>query len=391
MKKSTLTKLICLAVLCLMVLPLIMACGKSHTVYFDANGGTLKEEEETRKVKEGEMIGKLPSPKKDGFKFAGWYDEEDTNFEEKISQRDFVMYDMVLVARWDKDENTVSVEFDPNGGEIAESDAVKYVQKGDNIGRLPTPTREGYIFDCWTLEDGITVARQTTVIKGQTVLVAKWKMIVYCKDGTENHPFLPWQQISQATCETPERKSRVCEACGHEEYNDGEPATGHDWSNWSEEYMKRSRTCYECNKTDYQDFKNVTVEALGPGNYPTFDGDAWGKDKVSNLVNGTFEPGNEGTIAGKGTGALTATLDLSIPTAVDMIYVKGRGSASIEVTVTYEDGSTKMLGIGSFGDEPAKFEVEGKVITKVVVYMPNPSNGTDYWQEITLAKDVSAE
>ena len=37
------------------------------------------------------------------------------------------------------------------------------------------------------------------------------------------------------------------------------------------------------------------------------------------------------------------------------------------------------------------FDVEGKVITKVVVYMPNPSNGTDYWQEITLAKDISAE
>ena len=34
----------------------------------------------------------------------------------------------------------------------------------------------------------------------------------------------------------------------------------------------------------------------------------------------------------------------------------------------------------------AAFEVEGKVITKVVVYMPNPSNGTDYWEEIALAQ-----
>ncbi len=389
MKKSTLTKIICLAVLCLMVLPLVMACGKSYTVYFDANGGTI--EEESRKVKEGEMIGKLPTPKRDGFKFAGWYDEEDTNFEEKISQRDFVMFDMVLVANWEKDENTVSVEFDPAGGEISDSDAIKYVQKGDNVGKLPTPTREGYIFNCWTLEDGTTVVRQTTIIKANTVCVARWDKIVYCNDGTENHSWSIWQEVSQATCETAQRDSRVCSICGHTEYKDGAPAAGHDWSNWSEEYMKRSRTCYECQKTDYQDFKNVTVDALGSGVYPTFDGDAWGKDKVANLVNGTFEPGNEGTIAGKGTGALTCTLDLTNPTAVDMIYVKGRGSASIEVTVTYEDGSEKMLGIGSFGDEPAKFEVEGRVITKVVVKMPNPSNGTDYWQEITLAKDVSEE
>ena len=31
---------ILVAVLCLMVLPLVMACGKAHTIYFDANGGT---------------------------------------------------------------------------------------------------------------------------------------------------------------------------------------------------------------------------------------------------------------------------------------------------------------------------------------------------------------
>lgn len=390
MKKSTLTKIICLAVLCLMVLPLVMACGEeTYTVYFDANGGEVSEEE--REVVVGEPVGKLPTPTKSGFKFAGWFDEEDTNFEDKVSKNDVFRLDTVLVAKWEKDENTVSVEFDPNGGTIADADAIKYVQKGDNIGKLPTPSREGYTFNCWTLEDGTTIVRQTTVVKANTVCVARWDKIVYCNDGTENHAWSIWQEESQASCETAQRDSRLCTICGHTEYKDGAPAAGHDWSNWSEEYMKRSRTCYECQKTDYQDFKNVTVEALGQGNYPKFDGDAWGKDKVSNLINGTFEPGNEGTIAGKGTGALTCTLDLTTPTKVDMIYVKGRGSASIEVTVTYEDGSEKMLGIGSFGDEPAKFEVEGKVITKVVVVMPNPSNGTDYWQEVTLARDTSAE
>lgn len=390
MKKSTLTKIICLAVLCLMVLPLVIACGgKKFTVYFDANGGTVEEEE--RVVKEGEMIGKLPTPKRDGFKFAGWFDEEDINFEEKISQRDFVMFDMVLVANWEKDENTVSVEFDAAGGEISEADSVKYVQKGDNVGTLPTPTREGYIFNCWTLEDGLTVVRKTTVIKSNTVCVAKWDKIVYCNDGTENHSWSIWQEVSQATCETAQRDSRVCSICGHTEYKDGAPAAGHDWSNWSEEYMKRSRTCYECQKTDYQDFKNVTVDALGSGVYPVIDGDGWGKATAANLINGKLDEDNSGTFAGKGTGAITVTLNLTNPTAVDMIYVKGRGSAAIEVTVTYEDGSTKMLGIGSFGDEPAKFEVEGKVITKVVVVMPNPSQGMDYWEEIALAKDVNAE
>ena len=132
MKKSTLTKIICLAVLCLMVLPLVIACGEeTYTVYFDANGGEVNEEE--RKVVVGEPIGKLPTPTKSGFKFAGWFDEEDTNFEDKVSKNDVFRLDTVLVAKWEKDENTVSVEFDPNGGTIADADAIKYVQKGDNI------------------------------------------------------------------------------------------------------------------------------------------------------------------------------------------------------------------------------------------------------------------
>lgn len=395
MRKSTLTKIICLVVLCLMVLPLVVACGKSHTVYFDANGGTV--EEETRKVKSGEVLGKLPTPKRDGFKFAGWFDEEDDSFSDKISQRDVVVYDMVLVAKWDKDDTIASVEFDTAGGELPESDQIKYVKKGDGIGKLPVPTKEGFTFDCWTLEDGVTVVRQTTVVKGDNmVVVARWKPIVYCKDGTENHDWGIWQEESQATCETAQIDARICKICGHTERKENKPATGHDWSTWSEEYMKRSRTCYECSKNDYQDFKNVTVDALGKGNYPVIDGDGWGKDKAGNLINGTFEPSNEGTFAGRGTGAITVTLDLQNPTKVDMIYVKGKGSASVEVTVTYEDGTEKMLGIGSFTSDwvegtPAKFEVEGKVITKVVVLMANSSNGTDYWQEITLAQDIANE
>lgn len=354
------------------------------TVIFDANGGTVSET--SRKVRPGEMIGTLPTPNRAGFKFVGWFDEEDTNFEVKISASKLVIFDTVLVAKWERDENAVSVEFDPNGGIIDDVDVVRYLQKGDNIGKLPTPTREGYVFVCWTLEDGTTVARQTTVINTNTVCIAKWERIVYCMDGTENHAWSIWQEESQATCETAQIDVRVCAICGYTEYKEGTPALGHDWSNWFEEYMKKARTCYECHKMEIQNFKNVTIEALGPRNYPTIEGEVWGKDKVGNLINGMFEPSNEGAIVGKGSSPVTVTLDLANPTSVDIIYVKGRGSSSIEVSVTFEDGSQKFLGIGSFGDDPSSFEVEGKVITKVVIVMPNPSNGEDFWQEITLAQ-----
>ncbi|MBQ4510200.1 MAG: hypothetical protein II984_05710 [Clostridia bacterium] len=152
--------------------------------------------------------------------------------------------------------------------------------------------------------------------------------------------------------------------------------------------MKRSRSCYECKKTEVESFKDVTVWALGAGNYPKVEGDVWNGNGVSSLINGMYEPDNSSLIAGKGNSSVTVTLELANPTAVDMIYVKGRGSATIEVTVTYEDGTTKLIGIGSFGDEAACFFTDGNSIVKVTVNMPNPSEGNDFWQEITLAQKI---
>ncbi len=354
------------------------------TVYFNANGGTVCEE--SRKVAEGSAIGILPTPERGGYKFAGWYKEDDKTFETKISQRDTVTSDTVLVAWWQRDESAVSIEFDANGGVLNDNEAIKYVQKGSYAGTLPTPTKEGCTFLGWLLMDG-TELRKTTVINTNTIAIAVWINAVYCLDGTENHTWSIWQEFSQATCETPQIDIRVCVLCGHSEYKVGISELGHDWSNWSNEYMKRSRTCYECLKTEVQSFKNVTIEGLGVGNYPRVEGDVWNGNNASTLINGMYETESGSLIAGKGTSPVTVTLDLeNNPTVVDMIYVKGTGTASIEVTVTYEDGTAALIGVGAFGDEPSFFEVDGKAIIKVVISMRNPSNGADYWQEITLAQ-----
>ena len=51
-----------------------------------------------------------------------------------------------------------------------------------------------------------------------------------------------------------------------------------------------------------------------------------------------------------------------------------------EVDVTYEDGTEQTIGISSFGETRA-FDVKATV-TKIVVCMQNPSDGSDYWQEL---------
>ncbi len=395
MKKSTLTKLICLAILCIMVLPFVVACGTSYTVYFDANGGVLDEKDATRKVKQGEVIGKLPNPTKEGHIFKGWFDEDDLNFEDKFSAKDLVPYDMTLVAKWEVDENSVTVEFDPDGGvfEGIDGSYIKYVTKGATLGTLPAnPEKEGYEFAGWYLEsDRTTQYRQTTKIKDSTILIAKWTMIVYCTSGKDDHDWAGWTPESTASCDTASIDSNTCLTCGHIKYKENQPALGHKWTKWDEAYLQRVRTCRECNEQDFEDFENVTTKALGVGKTPTIDGDVWDRSGPGVLIDGVLQEDGSSCFCGTGKGSITVTFDFEAPMAIDIIYVTGLGAASYTVTVTYEDGTTGNpgTGVGSFSSKAdgfCSFDNEGKVITKVEIFMESCSIGQDYWTEVAFGK-----
>ena len=62
-----------------------------------------------------------------------------------------------------------------------------------------------------------------------------------------------------------------------------------------------------------------------------------------------------------------------------------------EKVLTFVDNGFSGGNVNREGFQKMMRKVEQGKITKVVVYMPNPSNGTDYWEEIALAKDVKAE
>lgn len=52
---------------------------KQYTLSFDANGGTVFET--SRTVLEGDTVGKLPIPTKEGYRFYGWYTMSGTNWQ----------------------------------------------------------------------------------------------------------------------------------------------------------------------------------------------------------------------------------------------------------------------------------------------------------------------
>ncbi len=353
------------------------------TLYLDPNGGELPEgQSDEIQVAIGEKIGKLPTPTRPGYNFLGWFEDGDERYEidRKTEAED---YDMDIVALWEAAGTLYAVEFTVGSGETLLGD-VEYVEvvEGNRIStvlkNLPAAEKEGYKFDGWQDQNKKTVTA-TTKVDGDLVLSPKWTLIVYCTNETGIHEFNSWIESAEATCTTPAQSSRQCNICGHTEYNVTQEALGHSYGEYETTVSEsgnvvRTRVCTECDDVDTDPLKNITFDSFKT---PTVDGDCWGADKGSSLIDGNFKDTN---IAGKGTGAMTITLNANEPVYIDMFVVAGIGRASYTVTVTYSDGKEKTLGIGAFGATKA-FTVEAE-ITKVVVFMENPSNGSDYWSEI---------
>ena len=106
------------------------------TIIFESNGGT----EYNSVTFEAQKV-EIPTPKKEGFVFGGWYKNE--NFAgDMVIGTILPKGDMTLYAKWDA--ITGSVVFESNGG-------TKY-EKVDTAGQkvqLPTPVKEDYVFAGW--------------------------------------------------------------------------------------------------------------------------------------------------------------------------------------------------------------------------------------------------
>ena len=133
---------------------------KEFKVSFDSNGGSKVEDVVTS------IIESEPVTTRDGYTFLGWYLEE--SFINKVNFPFEVTKDQTLYARWE--ENTYNVHFELNGG-TGVSDL-----KTNKIEKEPLPTKDGYTFLGWYLEESFInkVTFPFEVTKDQT-LYAKWE------------------------------------------------------------------------------------------------------------------------------------------------------------------------------------------------------------------------
>ena len=133
---------------------------KEFKVSFNSNGGSKVEDVVTS------IIESEPVTTRDGYTFLGWYLEE--SFINKVTFPFEVTKDQTLYAKWE--ENTYNVHFELNGG-TGVTDL-----KTNKIEKEPLPTRDGYTFLGWYLEESFInkVTFPFEVTKDQT-LYAKWE------------------------------------------------------------------------------------------------------------------------------------------------------------------------------------------------------------------------
>ncbi len=140
---------------------------KVYTVTFDTNGGS---DIAAQIVKAGSTINEPISPVREGYDFTYWsLNGEMYNFNSTVNE------DITLVANWlgvDIKETAYIITFDANGGSSIESQTVV---EGKNASQVSEPTREGYNFLYWTLNNK-EYDFNTPVTKDIT-LVAKWEKI----------------------------------------------------------------------------------------------------------------------------------------------------------------------------------------------------------------------
>ena len=121
-------------------------------------------------VNEGDIINEVDIPKlsEDGRAFDGWYlDKEEFNFKQQIKT------DITLEAKWS--DIVYTVTFDTDGGSTVNPITVKH---GGTIILPDDPTKDGFTFAGWYLEDGSQFTSTTTIDSNITVK-AKWTLNSY--------------------------------------------------------------------------------------------------------------------------------------------------------------------------------------------------------------------
>ena len=155
------------------------------TVSLHANEGHVSPNTVT--VLQGAAIGTLPIPERTGYTFVGWY--QDSNLTTPVTSDTIVTKNTDFYAKWIEN---LTISFNADGGEV--SPTSKTISPGSVIGDLPIPSKIGYDFVGWYIDNTYTTeVAPSTTFNTSTSIIAKWEelediTINFDADGGEVNP-----------------------------------------------------------------------------------------------------------------------------------------------------------------------------------------------------------
>lgn len=134
------------------------------TVTFETNGGKAIE---SKNVEKGKTVTKPADPIKEGYKFLGWYVDE-----ELTTEFDFTSTVEDNITLWAKWLSAITVKFEKNDGtEVTE----ETIEKGTKLSKPADPTRTGYKFKGWYTDSQFSTAYDfSSILNDNITLYAKW-------------------------------------------------------------------------------------------------------------------------------------------------------------------------------------------------------------------------
>ena len=161
--------------LMLLMMVIVVGCKKDdpviteYIVTFNTQGGTSVD---ALKVAEGQKVTKPQDPAKENYIFSGWYKEAACltvwDFEKET-----VMSNVTLYAKWVEAAQACTVTFDSQGGSEVAS---LTVNKGEKLVKPTNPTKENCSFLGWYKDAAYTSAWEfaTDVVNENITLYARW-------------------------------------------------------------------------------------------------------------------------------------------------------------------------------------------------------------------------
>lgn len=139
---------------------------ETYSLTYELDGGTLAIDNPTTYQESTESFT-LNNPTKEGYDFVEWLDEEDNSLGEIVTIEQGTTGNKTFKATYKLSDYTTTFTNTDIENEIHHFN--------DNLDlTLYTPTKEGYVFAGWYLEETFTTKITKVTIKGDTTIYAKW-------------------------------------------------------------------------------------------------------------------------------------------------------------------------------------------------------------------------